>query len=238
MIYFSFPTTHNLCYLVTGHILKRPTVHPVAPQSLLRKSWGEIAPYHTLCYFCLCLDSLWSCLGKYTVLSLCSVNPEPLILSRFPHVWFPVSVNCRCSTGYGPWALLVKPLAFPCCYLTRALTAMPSSSKTHASSSLSSTPAPPPLPSPPAAIKQLPQNIPHLEPDGSNWAIFAIWFREAMQANLLRTRQWCSVAWLECLPQHWIESELRPVWYRRRRQPLDKALVQELGNTQQWTANS
>ena len=55
---------------------------------------------------------------------------------------------------------------------------------------------------------------------------------------LLRTRQRCSAARLEHLPQHWIESELRPVWYRRWRQPLDKALVQELGNAQQWTANS
>ena len=63
---------------------------------------------------------------------------------------------------------------------------MPSSSKTCASSSLSLTPAPPPLPSPPAAIEQLSQNILCLEPDGSNWAIFAIWFRKAMQAN----RRW------------------------------------------------
>ena len=55
---------------------------------------------------------------------------------------------------------------------------------------------------------------------------------------VLRTRQRCSVARLERLPQHWIESELRPVWYRRQWQPLDKVVVQELGNTQQWTANS
>ena len=56
--------------------------------------------------------------------------------------------------------------------------------------------------------------------------------------TLLRTRQRCSVARLERLPQHWIESELLPVWCRRRWQPLDKVLVQELGNAQQWTANS
>ena len=56
--------------------------------------------------------------------------------------------------------------------------------------------------------------------------------------QLLRTRQRCSVARLELLPQHWIESELPLVWYRRRQQPLNKAVVQELGNTQQWTANS
>jgi hypothetical protein len=36
------------------------------------------------------------------------------------------------------------------------------------------------------AIKQLPSNIPHLKTDGSNWAIFIIWFWEAMQA----TRRW------------------------------------------------
>ena len=41
----------------------------------------------------------------------------------------------------------------------------------------------PPSPAPTAAIKQLPQNIPRLEPDGSNWAIFAMWFCEAMSAN-------------------------------------------------------
>ena len=57
-------------------------------------------------------------------------------------------------------------------------------------------------------------------------------------SQMLRTWQWCSAAQLERLPQHWIELELRPVWYRRRQKPLDKALVQELGNTQQWTANS
>src|SRR6266702_3059884 len=34
----------------------------------------------------------------------------------------------------------------------------------------SSTSAPPPMPSP--SIEQLPANIPHLETDGSNWAIF------------------------------------------------------------------
>ena len=56
--------------------------------------------------------------------------------------------------------------------------------------------------------------------------------------HMLRTRQRCSVAWLERLPQHWLESELRPVWCRRRRQPLDKVVAQELGNTQQQTANS
>ena len=48
-----------------------------------------------------------------------------------------------------------------------------------------SSPAPPPL-APTPAIEQLPTNIPRLEPDGSNWAIFAIRFREAMQAN----RRW------------------------------------------------
>jgi hypothetical protein len=36
------------------------------------------------------------------------------------------------------------------------------------------------------AIEQLPSNIPHLETDGSNWAIFIMRFREAMQA----TRHW------------------------------------------------
>jgi hypothetical protein len=33
------------------------------------------------------------------------------------------------------------------------------------------------------AIEQLPSNIPHLEIDGSNWAIFIMWFQEAMQAT-------------------------------------------------------
>ena len=49
----------------------------------------------------------------------------------------------------------------------------------------SSTPAPPP-PTPTPTIEQLPQNIPRLEPDGLNWAIFAVRFREAMSAN----RRW------------------------------------------------
>ena len=66
---------------------------------------------------------------------------------------------------------------------------MPSSSKARTSSptSSSSTPAPvPPPPAPSPAIEHLPQNIPRLELDGSNWAIFAMRFREAMQAN----RRW------------------------------------------------
>ena len=68
---------------------------------------------------------------------------------------------------------------------------MPSSSKTRASGSSSptssSTPASaPPPPAPTPAIEHLPQNIPRLELDGSNWAIFAMRFREAMQAN----RRW------------------------------------------------
>ena len=49
----------------------------------------------------------------------------------------------------------------------------------------SSTSAPPP-PAPTPAIEQLPQNILRLEPDGSNWAIFAVQFREAMSVN----RRW------------------------------------------------
>ena len=48
----------------------------------------------------------------------------------------------------------------------------------------SSTSAPPPTPSP--SIEQLPANIPHLETDGSNWAIFIVRFREAMKV----TRRW------------------------------------------------
>ena|SRR6266851_3707656 len=36
---------------------------------------------------------------------------------------------------------------------------------------------------PTTAIEQLPSNIPHLETDGSNWAIFIVQFREAMQAT-------------------------------------------------------
>jgi hypothetical protein len=39
---------------------------------------------------------------------------------------------------------------------------------------------------PSPAIEQLPSNIPHLKTDGSNWAIFIMRFREAMQA----TRRW------------------------------------------------
>ena len=56
--------------------------------------------------------------------------------------------------------------------------------------------------------------------------------------KLLRTHIRGSSAWLEHLSQHLIELELQPVWYRRQQQPLDKVLVQELGNAQQWTANS
>jgi len=37
----------------------------------------------------------------------------------------------------------------------------------------------------PTIIEQLPSNIPHLEADGSNWAIFTMHFWEAMQAT------WC-----------------------------------------------
>jgi hypothetical protein len=37
----------------------------------------------------------------------------------------------------------------------------------------------------PATIEQLPANIPQLEPDGSNWAIFTGCFCEAMRAT------WC-----------------------------------------------
>src|SRR6266571_4246158 len=48
----------------------------------------------------------------------------------------------------------------------------------------SSTSAPPPTPSP--SIEQLPANIPRLETDGSNWAIFIVRFREAMKV----TRRW------------------------------------------------
>ena len=40
-----------------------------------------------------------------------------------------------------------------------------------------------PTPAPPPSIEQLPANIPRLEPDGSNWAIFVVRFRESMQAN-------------------------------------------------------
>src|ERR1700730_18507616 len=38
----------------------------------------------------------------------------------------------------------------------------------------------------PATIENLPPPIPQLTPDGSNWAIFLIRFRQAMQAN----RRW------------------------------------------------
>jgi transposase InsO family protein len=54
------------------------------------------------------------------------------------------------------------------------------------SSGSGSSPAPPPPPAPHSSIEQLPANIPRLEPDGSNWAIFVVWFRESMQAN----RRW------------------------------------------------
>jgi hypothetical protein len=53
----------------------------------------------------------------------------------------------------------------------------------------STVPATTPAPLPPASspsIEQLPANIPHLEPDGSNWAIFVVRFRESMQVN----RRW------------------------------------------------
>ena len=36
---------------------------------------------------------------------------------------------------------------------------------------------------PSPAIEQLPSNIPHLKTDSSNWAIFIMRFREAMQAT-------------------------------------------------------
>ncbi len=35
----------------------------------------------------------------------------------------------------------------------------------------------------PTTIEQLPSNIPHIEMDGSNWAIFVMQFREVMQAT-------------------------------------------------------
>jgi len=35
----------------------------------------------------------------------------------------------------------------------------------------------------PSTIKQHPSNIPQLEADGSNWAIFTMQFQEAMQAT-------------------------------------------------------
>jgi len=35
----------------------------------------------------------------------------------------------------------------------------------------------------PSTIEQLPSNIPQLEADGSNWAIFTMQFQEAMQAT-------------------------------------------------------
>jgi hypothetical protein len=35
----------------------------------------------------------------------------------------------------------------------------------------------------PTLIEQLPANIPHLEPNGTNWAIFLMCFKEAMQAS-------------------------------------------------------
>jgi hypothetical protein len=41
-------------------------------------------------------------------------------------------------------------------------------------------------PAPAAPIEQLPANIPHLEPDGTNWAVFLMHFCMAMQA----TCQW------------------------------------------------
>ena len=53
-------------------------------------------------------------------------------------------------------------------------TTTPASTSTASSSS-----APPPMP----AIEQLPTNIPRLELDGSNWAIFSIRFQEAMEAT-------------------------------------------------------
>ena len=53
-------------------------------------------------------------------------------------------------------------------------TTTPASTSTASSSS-----APPPAPT----IEQLPTNIPRLELDGSNWAIFSIRFQEAMEAT-------------------------------------------------------
>jgi hypothetical protein len=50
----------------------------------------------------------------------------------------------------------------------------------------STVPATTPAPLPPASspsIEQLPANIPRLELDGSNWAIFVVRFRESMQVN-------------------------------------------------------
>jgi hypothetical protein len=35
----------------------------------------------------------------------------------------------------------------------------------------------------PSTIELLPSNIPHLETDGSNWAIFTMHFQEAMQVT-------------------------------------------------------
>ena len=53
-------------------------------------------------------------------------------------------------------------------------TTTPASTSTASSSSA-------PLPAP--TIEQLPTNIPCLELDGSNWAIFSIRFQEAMEAT-------------------------------------------------------
>ena len=54
----------------------------------------------------------------------------------------------------------------------------PAASSSHTSIAAMSTPSP--------AVKQLPANIPHLKPSGTNWAIFLMRFREAMQAS----RRW------------------------------------------------
>ena len=88
------------------------------------------------------------------------------------------------------------------------------------------------------------QGSTHMDVDTSALTVYGRLLTKLMNLTfntpslMLRTQQRCSVARLERLPQHWIESELQPVWCRRRRQPLDRALVQELDNTQHWTANS
>jgi len=62
--------------------------------------------------------------------------------------------------------------------------AQPTTSSSADSTAAASVPSVMSAPSP--SIEQLPANIPRLEPNGVNWAIFSMRFREAMQA----TRRW------------------------------------------------
>ena len=70
--------------------------------------------------------------------------------------------------------------------------AAPSSSTPVSLSTLTAT-----MPMPPATIEQLPANIPQLELNGSNWAIFMMHFKDAMQV----TQQWGYFAGLKPHPK-------------------------------------